>query len=197
MNLSKLDAKFDELIRYMSSKTIFATMGDDPVYYFVYPPKDALLVKRKREVLKAKLQHKGWDPLFFSLGKKLQEFIEEDEYFDDFLDYEREHPFDFSTINESIRDRIERGDHSVLDEWVSEKLEEAAGREQGVLVLTDIELLHPYARIGRIEAHLQGKVRTPLVVLYPGSCTSRYGLKFLDFYPPDGNYRSIHICPDT
>lgn len=197
MNLSELTRQFDTLRKMMKAKTIFATMGDDPVYYFVYPPEDSLLVKRKMSDFKAKLEYEGWTPLFFSLGGRMHEYILQDESYEEFVEYEREHPFDFTTVNESIKERLDNGGRSILYDWVMEKLEETQQLEHGILILTDIELLHPYEKIGRIEAHLQGKVHVPIVVMYPGTRTSRYGLKFLDFYPPDGNYRSIHIGGDA
>lgn len=197
MNSSELTGQFENLIKMLKSKTIFATMGDDPVYYFVFPPGDSLLVKRKLNVFDAKLKYEGWNPLFFSLGGKMHQYILQDEAYEEFVEYEREHPFDFYTVNESIKERLDKGGRSVLYDWVMEKLEEAKQLENGILILTDIELLHPYEKIGRIEAHLQGKVNVPIVVMYPGKRTSRYGLKFLDFYPPDGNYRSIHIGGDA
>lgn len=193
MTSNELNNRFDKLINSLTSKTVFVTMGDDPVYYFVFSPSDALFVKRKLNILEAKLRHEGYTPHFFSLGKQLHEFIRNDEFYPDFVEFDREHPFEFSQVNESIKDTLNRGDHTVLDEWVIEQLEKTEELENGVLILIDIELLHPYAKIGRIEANLQGKVNVPIIVMYPGKRTSRYGLKFLDFYPPDGNYRSIHI----
>jgi len=193
MNSSELNSRFDRLVKALTSKTIFVTMGDDPVYYFVFSPSDALMIKRKLHILEAKLRHEGYSPNFFSLGKHLHEFISKDEFYSAFVEFDREHAFEFSQVNESIKDTLKRGDHTVLDEWVIEQLEKIEELENGVLILTDIELLHPYAKIGRIEANLQGKVNVPIIVMYPGTRTSRYGLKFLDFYPPDGNYRSIHI----
>src|SRR6056297_2352791 len=75
MNSSELNNRFDRLVKALTSKTIFVTMGDDPVYYFVFSPSDALMIKRKLHILEAKLRHEGYSPNFFSLGKHLHEFI--------------------------------------------------------------------------------------------------------------------------
>lgn len=61
------------------------------------------------------------------------------------------------------------------------------------LLVTDVEVLHPYLRIGAIEQRLQGKVNVPLVILYPGTRSGQSNLSFLGIYPEDGNYRSVHI----
>ena len=48
-------------------------------------------------------------------------------------------------------------------------------------------------RLGVIESQLQGKFHVPTVFLYPGMRTGKTRLKFLGFYPEDGNYRSVHV----
>jgi hypothetical protein len=62
-----------------------------------------------------------------------------------------------------------------------------------LLLVTDLEALHPFLRIGAIESQLQGKFHVPTVFLYPGVRTGKTRLKFLGFYPEDGNYRSVHV----
>ena len=67
------------------------------------------------------------------------------------------------------------------------------GKPNAIVLVTDLEALHPYLRIGAIEAQLQGKFHVPTVFLYPGVRTGKTRLKFLGFYPEDGNYRSVHV----
>ena len=64
---------------------------------------------------------------------------------------------------------------------------------KGLLMVTDLEALHPFLRIGMIEARLLERFSVPTVFLYPGKRSGQTALKFLGFYPEDGNYRSIHI----
>ena len=59
--------------------------------------------------------------------------------------------------------------------------------------VADLEALHPYLRINSIESKLQGAIRCPVVVLYPGKREGKTSLRFLEFYPADPNYRSEHI----
>jgi hypothetical protein len=59
-----------------------------------------------------------------------------------------------------------------------------------VILLTEAELLHPWFRTRAIESRLHDRVKTPTVIFYPGERSGQYGLKFLGFYPLDGNYRS-------
>ena len=76
---------------------------------------------------------------------------------------------------------------------LKERLTEASSQRDGLLLLTDLEALHPYLRINSIEAQLQNQVRCPVIVLYPGSREGKTSLRFVGFYPADPNYRSEHI----
>jgi hypothetical protein len=67
------------------------------------------------------------------------------------------------------------------------------GAGSALLLVTDLEALHPYLRIGSMEGQLQGKFHVPTVFLYPGIRSGKTRLKFLGFYPDDGNYRSVHV----
>lgn len=73
------------------------------------------------------------------------------------------------------------------------QLEQLEDCDNAILLVTDLEALHPYMRIGSIESKLQGKFTVPTVFLYPGERTGKTRLKFLGFYPEDGNYRSVHV----
>ncbi|HOD42054.1 MAG TPA: DUF1788 domain-containing protein, partial [Candidatus Wallbacteria bacterium] len=73
------------------------------------------------------------------------------------------------------------------------KLDEIKDQTNPILLVTDLEALHPYLRIGAIESQLQGKFVAPTIFFYPGERTGKTKLKFLGFYPDDGNYRSVHV----
>jgi len=57
------------------------------------------------------------------------------------------------------------------------------GKPNALLLVTDLEALHPFLRIGAIESQLQGQFHVPTVFLYPGVRTGKTRLKFLAFIP--------------
>jgi hypothetical protein len=73
------------------------------------------------------------------------------------------------------------------------QIEELATGPRGVLLITDVEALHPFLHISGIEQQLTGKFAVPTVVFYPGTRGSSHSLRFLGFHRENGNYRSIHI----
>ena len=50
-----------------------------------------------------------------------------------------------------------------------------------------------HARASAKLTQLAGKFHVPTVFFYPGERTGKTRLKFLGFYPEDGNYRSVHV----
>jgi hypothetical protein len=58
------------------------------------------------------------------------------------------------------------GDNGLLKRW---KMHCSPRRAANALLLvTDLEALHPFLRIGAIESQLQGKFHVPTIFLYPG-----------------------------
>lgn len=73
-------------------------------------------------------------------------------------------------------------------------LEAAAMTPKSVLLLTDLEMLHPLLRVSAFEQVLQGKFTVPTVLFYPGRRGSvGDNPSFLGIYKSDGNHRSTHI----
>lgn len=194
MHTNQLERWFDELMHALRQRTVFVNQGDDPVYFLVYPPIASLEVYRLLPDWQKKLKHAGWTPHTFNVGMALMDYIMQHPDTEWIIEHEREHPEDQRTVIESVRQLLGDGkEATVVESWVRQQIDEASQLDGGLLLLTGIELLHPYLQIGRIEQRLQGRFSVPAVVFYPGTKTSTFGLRYLGFYEPDGNYRSRHI----
>ena len=99
-------------------------------------------------------------------------------------------PLQWEKTNKALANALTNGS---LQERLETVLQELEGQPNTILLVTDVEALHPYMRIGSIESQLQGKFHVPTVFFYPGVRTGKTQLKFLGFYPEDGNYRSVHV----
>jgi len=163
----------------------------DPVFYLVFRPEKMLDVKLRLKLWVAKLKHDSWIVDVFSMVDAIDGILRRHDLRDIWLESEKDDPFDFDTINKTLSDTLVGSDK--LKNVFLEKLEELADQQNALLLITDLEAIHPYLRIGTIEQKLQGKFKVPTVILYPGIRTGRTTLKFLGIYPEDGSYRSIHI----
>ena len=92
----------------------------------------------------------------------------------------------YGSLGENLKNQ------GILEDAILNKQVEAKKEKNGVLLITDVEAIHPFIRFGPVEQKIYGKVEVPIMVLYPGEISGS-ALKFLGFYPEDGNYRSKHF----
>jgi len=182
---------FDTLRERLRHGRELSNAGFEPVFYLVFDPKQILDVKRETPNWVCRLKQDGWDVAEFSLAEQIEQLLGNDPRRQLWLEADRRTPTDWVRTNGSLANALTVKDR--LLERLEQQLQERQGRNRALLLVTDLEALHPYLRIGALESRLIGKFAVPTVFLYPGVRTGKTRLKFLGFYPEDGNYRSVHI----
>ncbi|MBN1630527.1 MAG: DUF1788 domain-containing protein [Thermoleophilia bacterium] len=185
--MSSLNRAFEELIDRIREPGALNPARSDPIFYFVYPPDQALTAKRALLRWGSKLRTAGYQVIRVSLSRLMWDLIDASGRWETWLQLEA--GADLEQLNEAVRDVLRQGDAFV--KRVAEAIETAP--DNAVVLLTESELLHPYFRTRTIESKLHDKVKKPVVLFYPGRRSGQYGLQFLDFYTVDGNYRSTLI----
>jgi hypothetical protein len=188
--MSSLRANFNELLDRIRHGREFGHASFEPVYYLVFPPHEILDVKRQLPAWIAKLRNEGWEVTVFSIGEAIADILGHAPLRSIWLTADRKAPLEWDKTNRSLANALARGALQTRLEAVLEALDR---QTHAILLVIDLETLHPYLRIGTIESQLQGKFLVPTVFLYPGVRTGKTRLKFLGFYPEDGNYRSVHV----
>jgi hypothetical protein len=187
--MQSLDASFQELRQRLRDRSGIGNTGGDPVFYLVFHPGRMLDVKRRLKVWQSQLHLDDWDVQTLSLGRII-------------ADYFASHPFrsiclageaesDAQDTDKTLRAALV--DSRVVERHIEAAYTELAAKPNGLLLITDVEALHPHLRMRSIEESMQGKVTVPTVILYPGVRFGQFNLSFLGIYPDDGNYRSTHI----
>ena len=92
----------------------------------------------------------------------------------------------FQDLGETVKN------NQVIEKAILDKQAQIAKLPKVLLIITDLETLHPFSRFGPIEQSIYNQLQIPIIILYPGKKTGS-ALQFLGFYPEDGNYRSKHI----
>lgn len=192
--MSLLKSNFDELVAKIKQGREFTHASFEPIYYLVFPPQEIVTVKRQKKAWLARLKTEGWNVIEFSIATEIEKLL-------DVINpavkkmweaSDKKDPLNFDKVTKSITNTLTKEGSGLKDVFESFLL--AAEEDPNALILvTDLEALHPYMRIGAIESGLQGKFNVPTVFLYPGVRTGKTRLKFLGFYPEDGNYRSLHV----
>jgi hypothetical protein len=189
--MSSLQADFNELLRRIESGREFAHASFEPIFYLVFDPRDILEVKRQTPAWQARLENEGWDVHIFSIAEHITDIFEKAPLRKIWLAADRKAPLEWNRTNGALANALTS--QRQLQGRLETLLSSLEGKTKAILLVTDLEALHPYLRIGAIEAQLQGKFHVPTVFLYPGTRTGKTQLRFLGFYPEDGNYRSVHV----
>lgn len=188
--MSSLKTDFNELVERIKVGREFGHASFEPIFYLVFSPDKILEVKHQMPAWIAKLRNDGWKVNIFSIASAINEILETAPLRKIWLKADSKAPLQWEKTNNALANALSNG-------ALQSKLEKAlAGLEiesRNILLITDIEALHPYMRIGAIESQLQGKFNIPTIFFYPGTRTGKTRLKFLGFYPEDGNYRSVHV----
>ena len=184
----QLNIDFEKLRQRLGDADAPNPAHSDPIFYFVYSPSQILTMRKLLPGWIARLGNEnGLAVEMLSLSEVMWELVDASGRWDAWLEVEPDH--DLEDINEAVRDVLRSG--NALVERVARRT--ATFRENTVLFITDVELLHPYFRSRVIENYLNNKVQIPTVFFYPGRRTGQYGLHFLEFYPEDPGYRSTLI----
>ena len=189
-----LKTNFDELISKIRQGREFTHASFEPIYYLIFSPSEIVAVKRQKKAWLSRLKTEGWNVYEFSIAEQIEQLLSTISPVVKKLwaVSDEKDPLNFEKITESIANTLTK-DGAGLKEAFERYLLKVEQDKDALILVTDLEALHPYIRIGAIEAGLQGKFNVPTVFLYPGIRTGKTRLKFLGFYPEDGNYRSLHV----
>jgi len=188
--MPSLKADFDELMERVRHGRDFAHVSFEPVYYLVFSPRKILEVKRAMPAWSARLRNEGWKVHRISIAQEISDILTKAPLREIWLEADRKAPFSWKKTNQALANALTNGS---LEDRLEATLSGLQDEKNAILLVTDLEALHPYTRIGAIESRLVGKFCVPTVFFYPGTRTGKTRLKFLGFYPEDGNYRSVHV----
>ena len=189
--MPSLEQNFSTLRNRLQEGGGLRETGDDPVYYLIFDPSKMLEVKRSLRKWRSRLKHDGWSVHTFSIADAIHGALQNHPLRDIWVREDRRAPFDFENINATLAEAL--NSENTLDKRILEEQESVKQEENALLLITDLEALHPYTRIGGVESRLQGQFEVPTIILYPGTRSGEHTLSFLGIYPEDGNYRSVHI----
>ena len=189
--MESLQEKFSELRVRVKQGRDLASASFEPIYYLVFDPDRILDVKRELPAWRAALTNDGWEVHCFSIAEAIADIFQSTKLRKLWLKQDKKNPLAWEKTNQAFANYLEK--NKPLQERLRTKLASLAERPNAILLVTDIEALHPYMRIGILENEVFGKFKTPSIIFYPGKRTGKTRLRFLGFYHEDGNYRSVHI----
>ena len=188
--MSSLKDDFNKLIDRIKTGREFGHASFEPIFYLVFSPDQILEVKRQMPAWMARLKNDGWKVHTFSIATEINRILEAAPLREIWLAADAKAPLQWAKTNKALANTLGNG---ALQNRLESVLLDLESDPRNILLITDIEALHPYMRIGAIESQLQGKFSIPTLFFYPGTRTGKTRLKFVGVYPEDGNYRSVHV----
>ncbi len=185
-----VDDKYKEVLDFLIEPKVHDYSGDKTICYLTFDVEEMMSVKRKLHQVWIDLaKNKGLDVYVLSLHAVLNEFFKKDDYRieagADATEDIDENEEVFASLGENLKNQ------KIIEKAILEA-QKMVNKKNGVLFITDLEAIHPFTRFGPIEQDIYNELNVPVVVFYPGE-KSGSALKFLGFYPEDGNYRSRHF----
>ena len=184
--MERYETKIEKALENLWSPSTITPTGGNPIVYMSYLPEDVMRVRDLATTfLPSKAEYYGFNVIFVSISKLIDEFISNHQYLE---------MWQMPIVNEeqlysSIKQEI---DNSQFLENELLKIQNEATGEHPLLVIHDLEMLHPFHMMGAIENRIYNRIQVPMLVLYPGE-TQGTARSFLNKYNQDGNYRSINV----
>lgn len=184
--MERYEDKIEKALHQLWRPSTITPTGGNPIIYLPYQPEDVMRIRDLANTfLPSKAAYYGFEVRFVSMGQLVDQFISNNKY----LEMWQSPLVDERQLYISIKQEIDSSQY-IENELL--KIQDEMTCEHPLLVLSDLEMLHPFHMMGAIENRIYNKIRIPMLVLYPGEAqgTAR---SFLTIYNQDGNYRSINV----
>jgi hypothetical protein len=187
-----LDNKFKAILEYLKDPGSHHHTGDKLICYLTFETAQCLEVKRKLPGWLSLTKGFGYSYQTLSMAKVINEY---------FINNPRRKKWPIPDVHDGMESistffKSELGsmivENRVLENAVLDAQSRLSGQENPLLIINDLEAIHPFTRFGPVEQNIYPNITMPLIILYPGTIEGS-SLEFLGFYPQDGNYRSKHF----
>ncbi len=189
--MESLDSKFAEILDFIEHPVANHHAGDKPICYLTFGVDEILQVKRSLNTWLSLAKGKGFNIQVLSLAETLNSFFRLNPGRKIWLhSYSGQHKDDMEELFQGLGSNVR--ENQVIENGILSAQSKIVTLQKPVLLVTDLEAIHPYTRFGPIEQKIYNQIEIPVVILYPGKLDGS-SLEFLGIYPPDGNYRSKHF----
>ena len=188
--MPSLKTNFEELIERMQRGRDIGPASFEPVYYLIFPPAEILEVKRSLPAWTARLRNEGWDVHALSIAECIDSVLKSAAPRRIWLAADRKAPQSWKRTNEALANALSQG---ALQQRIEAKLTELQNKPNALLDC------HGYRRLCTLtcaSGHRKLVIREVPHADYLPLSRRTHGktrLKFMGFYPEDGNYRSVHV----
>ena len=145
--MNSLRHDFEELLTRIRQGRDLGPASFEPIYYLIFDPTQILEVKRTMPAWTARLRNDNWDVHTFSIAEQVTRILENSPLRRIWLAADRKAPLNWEKANKSLTNWLNQ---SGLHNELAALLESVKNNPNAIVLVTDLEALHPYLRIGAI-----------------------------------------------
>jgi hypothetical protein len=188
----ELDIKFKSILEYVDNPGSNHHTGDKIICYLTFDTSECLEVKKKLSGWLSLCKGYGYNCKVLSMASVLNNFFKNNPRRSKWPIPDIEDGKDIITtfFKNDLGSLIV--ENKVIENSLLVAQSEIIKLNKPLLIITDLESIHPFTRFGPIEQNIYSDISIPIIILYPGTISGS-SLEFLGFYPQDGNYRSKHF----
>jgi hypothetical protein len=188
----QLDNKFKSILEYLENPASHHHTGDKLVCYLTFDTDQNLEVKQKLASWLSLAKGFGFSCSNLSMTTVINKFFQNNPRRSKWLVPDTEDGPE--AVSDFFKDDLGSMivENQVIEKAVLQAQENLFSEAKPLLIVTDLEAIHPFTRFGPVEQNIYSDIKIPLIILYPGTISGS-SLEFLGFYPQDGNYRSKHF----
>src|SRR5665648_426020 len=189
--MESLDSKFASILDLIEHPVANHHAGDEPVCYLTFDVDEIIQVKKNLNTWLSLAKGKGFNVRIISMVEILNSYFRTNPRRSIWVSSCTSHDKDeivelFDGLGSNVRA------NKVIENAILSAQTEISQKPKPLLIITDIEAIHPFTKFGPIENNIYNQIKIPVIILYPGKLDGS-SLEFLGIYPPDGNYRSKHF----
>lgn len=189
--MNQLVNRFKDILIYLNEPFMGDHSGDKRICYLTFPIENIMTLKKQMGTFRSMLNHYNYDYQELSLGNLVHEFLLNNKRRDNWKPFEIANDiFDITGFYSALGNTVKAS--KLIENEILSTQAVLKNKNKPLLILTDLEGLHPFTRFGPIEQSIYNQIEIPMLVFYPGNIIGN-SLQFLGFYPQDGNYRSKHF----
>jgi hypothetical protein len=187
-----LDNKLTAVLEYLQTPNANHHAGDKQITYLTFDAEYCLEVKKQLSNWLSVIKGYDFNCKVVSMAKTINDFLRNNPRRDSWMIPDADSSFDevIDFYKSDLGSIIV--ENQVIEKAILAAQETVISASNPLLLITDLEAIHPFTRFGPIEQKLYSDLKVPLLVFYPGTLSGS-SLEFFGFYPPDGNYRSKHF----
>lgn len=185
--MERYEDKIENALKYLKEPNALSPTGNSPIISLIYKPEDTMEMRSLIDsVLLPKAKYYDMDVHLLSIVDVIEDYISRSK----FLSFWNAPILSEKQLYEGIGQAIIKDE--VIEKAIMKFQDELADDPRALIVLTHVEMLHPFGKIGVIENKIYTKVHIPVIILYPGEAQGM-ARSFMGIYNQDGNYRAINF----